>query len=94
MVTPMPTVTPLMAAMNGFGKVTKLEIRRACGEGPVMSAGPDRKSLRSLPAQKLSPEPVTTTACTSSLAAACSKASEKAPYISDVRAFFFSGRFN
>src|SRR5437870_2946547 len=82
--------TPRTAATSGFVKLISASFKRACGLPPG-PGGFFMKSSRSLPE---SPAPCQRTTRVRSSFAAPSSKSAMVPYIVEVSAFFFAGRFS
>src|SRR5262245_11655042 len=91
MVVPMPTAGPPTAATSGLSSASMASKKRVLGE-PLTSGGRLRKSATSLPAQKQSGAPCSSTARTWASACAPASASASPAYMSWVSEFFFSGR--
>src|SRR5205809_2997024 len=85
--------TPCTAAMSGFVKVISASFKRACGLPPG-PGGFFTKSSRSLPAVNESPAPCQSTTRVRSSFAAPSSKSAMVPYMLEVSAVFFAGRFS
>src|SRR6266850_1553314 len=84
---------PCTAATSGFGKPNSASFKRACGLPPG-PGGFFMKSSRSLPAVNASPAPCQSTTRVRSSFAAPSSKSAMVPYMLEVSAFFFAGRFS
>src|SRR5438128_266311 len=84
---------PCTAATSGFVKVISASFKRACGLPPG-PGGFFTKSSRSLPAVNASPAPCQSTTRVRSSFAAPSSKSAMVPYMLEVSAFFFAGRFS
>src|SRR6185295_15717999 len=92
-VVPEPMAAPCTAATSGFVKAISASFKRACGLPPG-PGGFFTKSSRSLPALNESPAPCQSTTRVRSSFAAPSSKSAMVPYMLDVSAFFFAGRFS
>ena len=91
MVVPMPMAAPLTAAITGFSHSSKANMNWNTGE-VVSRGGAFMKSSKSLPDVKISGCPWISTARTAASVCAARSASAMAWYMSEVMAFFFSGR--
>ena len=100
-----PTATPSTAAIVGFGRVCRREIRLptrrisltiGCGPPPVsplFSPAFDMPPDRSAPEEKLPPAPVSTSALADGSCSSSVSTASKSDQISALIAFFFAGRF-
>src|SRR6478752_6083592 len=93
MVVPPPIAEPWTAATSGLSKLTNAFIKRDWGVSPD-PGGLFRKSITSLPAQNESPAPCQSTTRICASFAAALRRSARVTYMSDVIAFFFSGRLS
>jgi hypothetical protein len=90
--------SPSTAAIIGLVTLGKRRMKSRDGAGmpllslPAVACARRMKSLMSLPAQKMPPEPMNTWHAMASLLSDASSASDIALYIGPVRAFFFSAR--
>ena len=99
-VMPMPTATPLTAAISGLEKTSNASSKTVkppafdvVGDPLATPEASSIISLRSWPELKAAPAPVSTTTRTSSFVSAFSSALARSSYCSRVKAFLRSGRF-